>query len=120
MKTEKEIKQGLKEMETRKKSYLKAKKLVADYERQLEQAHVIGMFKISFADIETCWNGFSVQKITKMTDRQLMELQDKLFEIDICNYTNIEEYKYLTVGWLRKYIMTDKEVNKIVEILNCL
>jgi len=103
-----------------KKNYLKAKKLVADYERQLEQAHFIGMLKISFADVEPCWNGFSVQKITEMTDRQLMELQDKLFEIDTCNYTNIEEYKYLTVGWLDKCIMTDKEVERVVEILNCL
>ena len=103
-----------------KKSYLKAKKLVTDYERQLEQAHVIGMFKISFADVIASWNGFSVPKITKMTDKQLMELQDKLFDIGTCNYTNIEEYNYLTVGWTRKYTMTDKEVERVVEILNSL
>ena len=102
------------------KQYLKARKIVAEYERQLEQAHVKGMFKISFDDVERSWNGFSVPKIKSMTDRQLMELQDKLFEVGTCNYTNIEEYKHLTVGWTHKYTMTDKEVEKVVEILNCL
>jgi len=103
-----------------KKQYEKALTVIKQYREQLNKPAVIGTFKISFDDVERSWNGFSVPKITQMSDEKLMELQDKLFEIGTCNYTNIEEYSYLTVGWEHKYTMTDDEVKRVVEILNCL
>lgn len=103
-----------------KKQYEKALTVIKQYREQLNKPAVIGTFKISFDDVERSWNGFSVPKITQMSDKKLMELQDKLFEIGTCNYTNIEEYRYLTVGWEHKYTMTDDEVKRVVEILNCL
>lgn len=103
-----------------KKQYEKALTVIKQYREQLNKPAVIGTFKISFDDVERNWNGFSVPKITQMSDKKLMELQDKLFEIGTCNYTNIEEYGYLTVGWEHKYTMTDDEVKRVVEILNCL
>jgi len=100
------------------KQYLKAKKIVAEYERQ--QAHVTGLFKICFADVEPRLGGFAVPKITAISDGQLSKLEVALREVGTVSYANFEEYGYLSVSWLSKYTMTNQDIERVVEIINSL
>ncbi len=73
--------------------------------------------KVVAQDIEKIKFGFSVPKIKKASDKTLGQIEDELSVISSVSYANIEEYRYLTVGW-RKMIMDADDVAKVVDVLN--
>ncbi len=100
------------------KDYIGALKIVEAYRMQKKKYATKTKFKIVPADIIAIWGGFSVPKILYLTDDQLTELQNSLMKISTCNYTNIEEYKHLTVAWSDKIITSEKDIQEICKIIN--
>jgi len=105
-----------------KKQYLKAKKVVSEYERQLKQARVIGTFNAS--DLEyvgtTVKSSVHIEKIKNgMLDTDDFDKLSDLFrKADLLLFDlHTEEYGYLVIGLNR-----DSDISKheglILEALN--
>lgn len=75
--------------------------------------------KINVGDLKFNIYGFSCEKIKKMSDKKLMELEDELSEkIYTVHWVNIDDMNYLSVSWSLIQDISEKEKNIIVEILN--
>lgn len=69
--------------------------------------------KITIDDIEFYHDGIWCKKIKKGTDGQLLEVQSNIEDLFRVEFTNIEEYQFLTIGlrgYKNDYSNNEKEI----------
>ena len=75
--------------------------------------------EITSDDIHLLWGGFYISKINKLSDAQLLLIEQQLsLELDSVSFANVEEHRYLTVSWSHRNSTTDVEKIKIAKIIN--
>ena len=75
--------------------------------------------KINLSDIDVTTCGFSVEKIKKLSDKKLNQLDKKLSEeVRSVNWTSIDDMGHLVVSWIHSVWLEDEQKQKICDILN--
>jgi hypothetical protein len=76
---------------------------------------------ISVTDLTVLWGSIMIEKITTLTDKQHMFIDDELSEkISTVEWTNIDDMGCLSIFFMNKRSFTDDELKIIVDVLNSL
>ena len=104
-----------------KQQYERAKKIVSEYEAQFSLSFFRGAFSIN--DLEILIGSISVPKLTeKVFDESYCYVLEQLINEKIrgLEWCNIDNNGYLSISFYRATIISDEQINTVLECLNAL
>lgn len=104
-----------------KQQYERAKKIVSEYEDQFSLSFVRGAFSIN--DLKILIGSISVPKLTeKVFDESYCYVLEQLINEKIrgLEWCNIDNNGYLSISFHGATIISDEQINTVLECLNAL
>lgn len=104
-----------------KQQYERAKRIVSEYEAQFSLSFVRGAFSLN--DLEILTGSISVKKLTeKVFNESHCYMLEQLINERMggLRWCNVDDAGYLSIAFYRATIISDEQINTVIECLNAL